>query len=99
MVRDRPLAGFGLGTWSDAYPAYAHFDDGNFVNQAHNDWVQWAAEGGVPFFLIMLAIAALTVRPAIRSLWGSRADRGAVALRGRLSDATASSAGGVLFPQ
>jgi hypothetical protein len=34
MVRDRPLAGFGLGAWSDAYPAYAHFDDGNFVNQA-----------------------------------------------------------------
>jgi O-antigen ligase len=70
MVRDRPLAGFGLGTWSDAYPAYAHFDDGNFVNQAHNDWVQWAAEGGVPFFLLMLAIAVWAVRPAIRSLWG-----------------------------
>lgn len=70
MVRDRPLAGFGLGTWPDAYPAYAHFDDGNFVNQAHNDWVQWAAEGGVPFFLIMAAIAVWTVRPAIRSLWG-----------------------------
>jgi hypothetical protein len=70
MVRDRPLAGFGLGTWSDAYPAYAHFDDGNFVNQAHNDWAQWAAEGGVPFLMIMLAIAAWTVCPAIRSLWG-----------------------------
>jgi O-antigen ligase len=70
MVRDRPLAGFGLGAWSGVYPAYAHFDDGNFVNQAHNDWVQWAAEGGVPFFLIMLAIAGWTVRPAIRSLWG-----------------------------
>ena len=70
MVRDRPLAGFGLGTWSDAYPAYAHFDDGRFVNQAHNDWIQWAVEGGVPFFLVMFAIAALTVRPALRSLWG-----------------------------
>jgi O-antigen ligase len=70
MVRDRPLMGFGLGTWSTAYPAYAHFDDGTFVNQAHNDWVQWAAEGGVPFFLIMLAIVALSVRPALRSLWG-----------------------------
>jgi hypothetical protein len=70
MLRDRPLAGFGLGAWSDAYPAYAHFDDGNFVNQAHNDWVQWAAEGGVPFFLILFAIAVWSVRPAIRSLWG-----------------------------
>lgn len=70
MIRDRPLAGFGLGAWADAYPGYAHFDDGRYVNQAHNDWIQWAVEGGVPFFLIMLAIAAWSVRPAIRSLWG-----------------------------
>ena len=70
MVRARPIAGFGLGTWADAYPAYAHFDDGRFVNQAHNDWVQWAAEGGIPFFLILLGIAVWTVRPALRSLWG-----------------------------
>ncbi len=70
MVRDRPIMGFGLGTWSDAYPAYARFDDGRFVNQAHNDWIQWAAEGGAPFFCIMLFIAVWTVRPATRSLWG-----------------------------
>lgn len=70
MIRDRPLAGFGLGTWADAYPAYAHFDDGHYVNQAHNDWIQWAVEGGVPFFLIMLAIAVLSIRPAMKSLWG-----------------------------
>jgi O-antigen ligase len=70
MVRDRPLMGFGLGTWSTAYPAYARFDDGKFVNQAHNDWLQWAAEGGIPFFAIMLSIVALSIRPALRSLWG-----------------------------
>jgi O-antigen ligase len=70
MVRERPLTGFGLGTWSDAYPAYARFDDGRFVNQAHNDWIQWAAEGGLPFLAIMLAIAISSVRPALRSLWG-----------------------------
>jgi hypothetical protein len=46
MVRDRPLTGFGLGTWPEAYPGYARFDDGTYVNQAHNDWVQWTAEGG-----------------------------------------------------
>ena len=70
MIRDRPAAGFGLGAWADAYPAYAHFDDGHYVNQAHNDWIQWAVEGGVPFFLVLLAIAAWTIRPALRSLWG-----------------------------
>jgi O-antigen ligase len=70
MVRDHPLTGFGLGAWSSAYPAYARYDDGTFVNQAHNEWVQWAAEGGVPFFLLMLIAIVWLARPAWRSLWG-----------------------------
>jgi O-antigen ligase len=70
MIRDRPVMGFGLGTWPIAYPAYAHFDDGSFVNQAHNDWAQWAAEGGLPFLAIMLAMVTMSARPAARSLWG-----------------------------
>ncbi len=70
MIRDRPLTGFGLGTWSEVYPGFARFDDGRFANQAHNDWAQWAAEGGIPFFFLMAAVAAAAVRPAFRSLWG-----------------------------
>ena len=70
MIRDRPLTGFGLGTWSEVYPGFARFDDGLFANQAHNDWAQWAAEGGIPFFLLMVGIVAGVVRPALRSLWG-----------------------------
>jgi O-antigen ligase len=70
MVRDRPLTGFGLGTWPEAYPGYARFDDGTYVNQAHNDWVQWTAEGGLLFVALMLAIAGWSVGPAVRSLWG-----------------------------
>ena len=70
MVRDRPVLGFGLGDRSAAYPRYAHFDDGAFVNQAHNDWVQWAAEGGrSPFFLIMLA-SPCGREPGIPVFWG-----------------------------
>jgi hypothetical protein len=70
MVRDRPLTGFGLGTWPEVYPGFARFDDGLFANQAHNDWAQWAAEGGIPFFLLMVGVVAGAVRPAFRSLWG-----------------------------
>jgi len=70
MVRDRPWTGSGLGTWSTAYPAYALFDDGNFVNQAHNDWIQWAAEGGLPLFLMLLGVAVWSIRPALRTIWG-----------------------------
>ena len=71
MVRDHSLTGFGLGTWPEAYPGYARFDDGTYVNQAHNDWIQWAAEGGVPFLGVMLVIAGWSVGPAVRSLWGA----------------------------
>jgi O-antigen ligase len=70
MVRDRPIAGFGLGAWSAAYPKYALYDDGTYVNQAHDDWAQWAVEGGVPLFLAMLAVVAMLAPRAVRSLWG-----------------------------
>lgn len=70
MIRDRPLTGFGLGTWSSAYPKYARFDNGTFVNQAHDDWAQWSVEGGLPMLAAMLAIVAILAPSAIRSLWG-----------------------------
>jgi O-antigen ligase len=70
MVHDRPGMGFGLGNWARAYPGYALFDDGTYVNQAHNDWLQWAAEGGLPLFAMMLALAAMAVPVAWRSIWG-----------------------------
>jgi O-antigen ligase len=69
MVRARPWMGFGLGTWSTAYPAYARYDDGTFVNQAHNDWVQWAAEGGIPLLALMGWIAWTAVRRGFVLLW------------------------------
>jgi O-antigen ligase len=70
MLHDRPLMGFGLGNWPRAYPQYAVFDDGTYANQAHNDWLQWAVEGGVPFFLIQLSLAAMVFPAACRSVWG-----------------------------
>jgi hypothetical protein len=70
MFLDRPWSGFGLGAWSIAYPAYALYDDGTFVNQAHNDWAQWAVEGGLPFVALLAVFAATLVRPAWRCIWG-----------------------------
>lgn len=70
MAADRPWTGSGLGTWQVVYPAYARFDDGLFDNQAHNDWVQWAAEGGVPMLALMAALAAAMAPGAVRSVWG-----------------------------
>jgi len=70
MVQDKPFAGSGLGTWSTVYPRFASIDNGVFLNQAHNDWVQWAAEGGLPFALLIFFFAALLCRPAIQSIYG-----------------------------
>ncbi len=70
MFRDRPLTGFGLGTWSTVYPAYAIDDDGLFANQAHNDWVQAAVEAGIPGLLLLSALFVWSVGAAWRTVWG-----------------------------
>jgi O-antigen ligase len=70
MIRSAPWRGSGLGTWSSAYPMHAQFDDGRFVNQAHSDWLQWTAEGGLPLLAILLYIAATLTVPASRYVWG-----------------------------
>jgi O-antigen ligase len=70
MIRERPLLGWGLETYVPVYRMFAHYDDGTYVNRAHNDWLQWAAEGGIPFALLMLALFAWSLRPAVQSVWG-----------------------------
>jgi O-antigen ligase len=70
MWQARPFTGWGLGTWSEVYPGFARYDDGSFVNQAHNDWAQWAVEGGLPLLILMLFVTIRAVRPAVRSVWG-----------------------------
>ena len=70
MIAAHPWVGWGLGCWPAVYPAFATFDPGVIVNQAHSDWLQWTAEGGLPVGLAMLALALWGARPAIRSIWG-----------------------------
>jgi len=70
MIVDHPFYGVGLGNWQLAYPGYAVTDFGVFANQAHSDWLQWTAEGGLPFGLALLAIVLWAIRPAIKTIWG-----------------------------
>ena len=70
MIAHQPWMGFGLGTWSTVYPAYAMFDPWAFVNQAHCDWLQWTAEGGLPLGILMVSLFVWTVPHSIRSIWG-----------------------------
>jgi O-antigen ligase len=70
MIAAHPWFGVGLGAWSTVYPHYATVDIGALANQAHNDWLQWTAEGGVPFGLVMGGLFFWCLRPAFRTVWG-----------------------------
>ena len=48
MIFDRPFFGWGPGTFTVAYPAYQTYGfDQKFVNYAHNDYLELAADTGV----------------------------------------------------
>lgn len=70
MIQARPLTGWGLGSYVPVYRKFALYDDGTWVNQAHNDYLEWAAEGGIPYALIMVLLIVWTIRPGFRSVWG-----------------------------
>jgi O-antigen ligase len=69
MIRARPLTGWGLNTYVPVYRMFARYDDGTYVNRAHNDWLEWAAEGGILFAAAMLVVFVWSIRPAIRAGW------------------------------
>src|ERR1039458_4350342 len=70
MARQRPLTGYGLGTFPEVYQRYAIKDFPFYANHAHNDWAEFAADGGVPFLLLVLIPFAACVPTAVRNPWG-----------------------------
>jgi O-antigen ligase len=70
IVAAHPWFGTGLGTWATVYPQWAIIDTGGFANQAHNDWLQWTAEGGIPLGIMLFTLFLWSVRPALRTIWG-----------------------------
>jgi hypothetical protein len=69
MVKASPAHGFGLGTWTTVYPAFASKDFGVFINAAHNDWLQWGSDGGVPMLACILALFAGSLAMVRRVPW------------------------------
>jgi O-antigen ligase len=59
-----------LGTFPVVYPEYARFDVGQSVEHAHNDWLEWAAEGGVGFVTVWIGLALWSARLALLTGWG-----------------------------
>ena len=70
MIRSRPLIGFGLGTWPIVYPQFATIDMGAAGPHAHNDWIEWASDGGVPYLLLLLVPPLHVCKRILRRPWG-----------------------------
>jgi O-antigen ligase len=58
IIREFPLTGVGLGSYPTAMLVYQQSDRRLFFNQAHNHYLQIAAEGGIAL-LAPLAVAAI----------------------------------------
>ena len=70
MARQKPLVGYGLGTFPEVYQQFAVKDFPFYANHVHNDWAEFAAEGGMPLFLLVLIPCVSAVPVAIRHPWG-----------------------------
>ncbi len=63
MVQAKPFQGWGAGAFPAHYPAFALFDNGQFVNAAHSDWLEWAVEFGIlPPALLLAGLFAYLAR-------------------------------------
>jgi O-antigen ligase len=70
MAKQRPLTGYGLGTFPEVYQRYAIKDFPFYANHTHNDWAEFAADGGVPFLLLVLIPFVVAFPTAVRHPWG-----------------------------
>jgi O-antigen ligase len=70
MFRNRPVLGWGLGSFPVVYPQFRSFYTNFFVNQAHNDYLQLLCEMGLLGFGTMVWFLVVLYRrglPKIRN--------------------------------
>jgi len=85
MFVQKPVLGWGLGTFPEVYPQFRTFYTNFFINAAHNDYVQLLVETGVLGFLAMLWLLLVAFRNGIRKLKGwARDTNGGLALAAML---------------
>jgi O-antigen ligase len=81
QIRDFPLVGSGLGTFEDVYRGYQTTAVNSNVDHAHNDYLEFAADTGIPgAALLFLPIFYLLARMVISFLDDPRSYRRAVTL-------------------
>jgi O-antigen ligase len=68
MFWQRPILGWGLGTFTTVYPQFRSFHTNLFVNAAHNDYVQALVETGIAGFAAILWFVVAMYRQGLRNL-------------------------------
>lgn len=68
MFRNKPLLGWGLGTFPIVYPQFRSFYTNFFVNEAHNDYLQLLCEMGLLGFATMVWFLIVLYRRALRKI-------------------------------
>jgi len=81
MFGNKPVFGWGLGTFPVVYPQYRSFYTNFFVNEAHNDYLQLLAEMGLLGFGAMVWFIIVLYRSAMPKIANWTSDvSGAVTL-------------------
>jgi O-antigen ligase len=81
MFTQRPILGWGVGSFPIVYPQFRSFYTDYFVNQAHNDFLQILVETGMAGALAMIWFIVALYSASLRRLRDSRSDlRNAVRL-------------------
>jgi O-antigen ligase len=74
MVRQRPLLGWGFGTFPVVYPSFRSFYSDFWINEAHNDYVQMLVETGFVGFAISISFLASLYVSAFSNIYNWRHD-------------------------
>lgn len=81
LVREYPLTGTGLGTFPTAYRRYQTGSLDKFVNHAHNDYLEFTSDTGLPgVALLFLPILYLFIRMIVSFLNDSHRYRRSILL-------------------
>ncbi len=67
MIRDKWATGVGLGAYQTAYPIYSQQDGSLIVGQAHNDYLQVLADGGLVGAVLALLFIILLFVDIVRA--------------------------------
>lgn len=72
IIEDYPLTGIGVGSFQSVYPGYASKEIHLFLEHAHNDYAQFAAEFGVAGFVLLGLIVLLALKSSLTALFKRR---------------------------